>query len=243
MEAQKVPRRLKNSLNRIPLLSTFSDSDYQLLIKELKYEEVPKDRVLFQKGDPGDKLFIIDKGGVKICSYTEKGDEFIYAVLGSGDFFGEMALIDGLPRSADAITTMDSAFYVLHKRDFLNILKSNFHLVEAILQALSKRVRELNEMVIDASYTNVMERLAKRLVRMVEENESELNEKGEIVITHSQPYLASIIGTTRESINRRLRELRQKGIVSTPKKNVIVIHDFNSLKAIAGVYEIERLGI
>lgn len=230
---QTTSKNLKKSLYKIPLLSGFSDEDYQIIIKEMKYEQVPKDQVLFQKGDPGDKLYIVDKGAVKICTYTEKGDEFIYATFGPGDFFGEMALIDGLPRSADAITTMDSSLYILHKSDFDSLLKSHFKLVEAILRALSRRIRDLNEMLVDASFTPIGERLAKRLLKMVEEKGIRPDERGTITISCSQPYIASMLGTTRESVNRNLRALREKGIISTHKTS-ITIHDINALRQMAG---------
>jgi CRP-like cAMP-binding protein len=134
-----------------------------------------------------------------------------------------------MPRSADAVAMVETQLYVLNRSDFLSFLIHNEHAVRAIIQALSLRLRRTDDMVAEVCFLNVSARLAKRLTDLVA-SRHRVEEDGPTFSIHlTQRELASLIGVSRETINRELKVLRQKGIVTTAR-NTIVVHDLDRLK-------------
>lgn len=216
-------------IKQIPLFVPLSPSEQEMLASLLKRRSIRKDDFLFHKGDEGTALYIIYKGLIKIAVTTRRGDEVTLAMLTDGDFFGEMALLDDMPRSADAMALEDTQLYVLNRADFLSFLIHNEHAVRAIFQALSLRLRKTDDMVAEVCFLNVSSRLAKRLVDLVE-SRHQVDKGDERYNVHlTQRQLASLIGVSRETINKELKILRQKGIVATAR-NTITVRDLDRLK-------------
>lgn len=216
-------------IKQIPLFAPLSPSEQEMLASLLKRRSIRKDDFLFHKGDEGTALYIIYKGLIKIAVTTRRGDEVTLAMLTDGDFFGEMALLDDLPRSADAMALEDTQLYVLNRADFLSFLIHNEHAVRAIIQVLSLRLRRTDDMVAEVCFLNVSSRLAKRLVDLVE-SRHQVDKGDERYNVHlTQRQLASLIGVSRETINKELKILRQKGIVATAR-NTITVRDLDRLK-------------
>src|SRR5512138_2572633 len=126
-----------NILKKIPLFSSLSEVDQQNLTSLLRRKLLGKGEYLFRQGDEGTALYIIVQGRIKI-SLSRRLDNVTLAILCQGEFLGEMALLDELPRSADAIAMEDSQLYVLNRKDFLSFLSNNGHTVYAILNSLSR---------------------------------------------------------------------------------------------------------
>ena len=126
-------------LNKIPLFKSLSDSDLKSLSECVRLQSLKKGQTLFQKGDEGSSLYIIKQGTIKIVLPSRLGDEVIVTIFSKGDFFGEMALFDGQPRSADALSMESSKIYVLSRNDFLLFLHSNINAMKSILSQLTKR--------------------------------------------------------------------------------------------------------
>ncbi len=131
-------------LKKIPLFASLSEADLQNLTSLLRRKQLGKGELLFQQGDEGTALYIIAQGRIKI-SLSRRMDNVTLAILGQGEFLGEMALLDDLPRSADAIALEDSLLYVLNRKDFLSFLSNNGHTVYAILTSLSLRLRKTDD--------------------------------------------------------------------------------------------------
>ena len=195
----------------------------------MRRRSIRKGDFLFHRGDEGTALYVIYKGLIKIAVPSKRGDEITLAILAEGDFFGEMALLDDLPRSADAMAMEETQLYVLNRTDFLSFLIHNEHAIRTLMQALSLRLRRTDDMVAEVCFLNVSARLAKRLVDLVESRHqmSKGDEKYDVSLT--QRELASLIGVSRETINKELKILRQKGIVTT-SRNTITICDLERLK-------------
>jgi CRP/FNR family cyclic AMP-dependent transcriptional regulator len=217
-----------NVLKKIPLFASLSETDQQNLTSLLRRKHLGKGELLFQQGDEGTALYIIVQGRIKI-SLSRRMDNVTLAILGQGEFLGEMALLDDLPRSADAIALEDSQLYVLNRKDFLSFLINNGHTVYAILNSLSRRLRKTDDQVAEMCFLNLSSRLAKRLVELAETQEPEENNPNTYDLKISQQELGNILGVSRESINKELKILRDKGVVST-SRNSIHILDFESLK-------------
>ena len=216
-------------IKQIPIFALFSPHEQETLASMLRRRSIHKGDFLFHKGDEGTALYIIFKGLIKIAVSTNRGDEVTLAMLTDGDFFGEMALLDDLPRSADATALEDTQLYVLNRADFLSFLIHNEHAIRAIIQVLSLRLRRTDDMVAEVCFLNVAARLAKRLVALVESRHQADKGDQQHEVHLTQRELASLIGVSRETINKELKILRQKGIVSTARSS-ITICDLERLK-------------
>jgi len=216
-------------LKQIPLFGTFQPADHEQLAGLLRRRNLKKGDVLFRKGDEGTALYIIIKGRMKITVPSKLGDEITLAILSRGDFFGEMALLDSLPRSADATAVEETLLYVLNRSDFLSFLIHNENAVRSILYALSSRLRKTDDFLTDVCFLNISARLARRLLEMAESLLQENSHGSSMELKLTQSDLASLLGTTRETINRELKILRDRGIVST-SRNLIIIHNLELLK-------------
>jgi CRP-like cAMP-binding protein len=205
--------------------------DRELLANLLQLRLFAKHEVLFRQGAEGTALYIILEGMVRIS--VSRGPETVtLATLGPGEFLGEMSLLDGQPHSADAEAVGDVWLYCLKREDFLSFLQHNYTAVHAILYALSIRLRKTDEQLTEMCFLNLSERLAKKLVELAESQCPETTDPPEpCSITMSQHELASILGVTRESVNKGLKTLRNKGYVSTSRKT-ITIRDRDSLKSL-----------
>jgi CRP-like cAMP-binding protein len=213
----------------IPLFHTLSSEDRKRLASSIRRQSIKKGEILFRKGSEGTTLYVIIQGKIKIALPSMLGDEVVLALFSDGDFFGEMALLDGMPRSADAIALEDSELYVLNQSDFVAFLNSNTDAIQAILRSLSQRLRKTDDLLQDTCFLNVSGRFAKKLLELAEENGRKVGDEIEFDIALTQTDLAKMVGASRESINKELRTLREKGLVSV-QGNTICIHNLTRLK-------------
>ena len=218
---------LINLLKNIPLFSSLTETDREHLANLLRLKSIEKNEILFRQGDEGTALYIILQGRIKI-SVSRRLDKVTLAILGPGEFLGEMALLDGLPRSADAMAVEDSQLYALNRKDFLTFLANNENSVRAILYFLSTRLRKTDDQLAEMCFLSLSARLAKKLVEMAALQYPAGDHPPACSLVISQQELGNILGVSRESINKELRILRNKGYVST-SRNSIVIHNIESL--------------
>lgn len=215
-------------LKQIPLFESLLDSERQRLASLLQRRSLDKGETLFHKGESGSAFFIIIRGVIKIGVSNKLGDEVTLAILRNGDFFGEMALLDEQPRSADATALEDSLLYVLNREDFFPFLVQNENAVRSILRSLSMRLRRTDDLIAELSFLTISARLAKRLLELAKPLPTE-KEPPEYRVQMSQRELAALLGVTRESINKELKILKDRGIVTTAR-NAILIQDLERLK-------------
>lgn len=209
-------------LRQVPLFRSLRAEDTRRLAEFLQRRTIHKGDFLCRKGEEGNTLFMIIFGKIKIFRQSKNGDEVILAFLSSGDFCGEMALLDGLPRSADAVAVEDTACYILTRDDFFSCVANNKSAVKTILETLSRRLRKADDFLADFFFLNVGSRLAKRLVEIAENNGSQEEGGGVIRLNITQSTVASMIGATRESVNKELRLLREEGIVEISEKKIVI---------------------
>jgi CRP-like cAMP-binding protein len=188
----------------------------------------PKNSVILFEDDPGDALFVVAEGQVKVVLIGEDGREVILSVLGEGEFFGEMALIDDEPRSAHVIAMEDSTLVVLRREDFQPILEQTPAIALGLLRELSRRLRRVDEKVGSLVLLDVNGRVAQLLLDLADEAGGERITRR---LTHHT--IAQMIGSSRETVSRTMRELVDKGWIGVSRKD-IVIRDRPSLEAAAG---------
>jgi CRP-like cAMP-binding protein len=202
-------------LKQVPLLESLSDTDLSDLWSSLRTQRLHEKQALFRKGDEGTALYIIKRGKIKIVLPSRIGEEVILTIFSEGDFLGEMSLLDEKPRSADGIAMEESEVYVLNRSDFLSFLQKHKNAMKCVLSSLSERLRKTDDLLEDTSFLTVSARLAKKLLGLGREFGTTEKDTIKIGIRLTQQDLADLVGTTRESINKELRVMRGKGLVST----------------------------
>ncbi len=216
------------TLQNVPLFSQLSPADLQRVEEVARERAYPKNSVILFEDDPGDSLFVVKQGQVKVVLIGEDGREVILSVLGEGQFFGEMALLDDEPRSAHVIAMEDSTLVVLRREDFQGILLQSPALALALLRELTRRLRRADEKVGSLVLLDVNGRVARLLLDMAEE------EGGDRItrrLTHHT--IAQMIGSSRETVSRTMRELTDKGFIDVTRKDIL-LRDRAGLEAAAG---------
>lgn len=216
-------------LRQVPLFQSLSKADTEKLAAVLRRQSLKKGEALFRKGTEGTTLYIIVEGAIKIVLPSRMGSEVILAIFSEGDFFGEMALLDGRPRSADAVALGPCEVLALNRRDFLAFLKNNEEAIRSILYSLSMRLRKTDDLLEDTCFLNISGRFAKKLVELADTYGRREGDTILIDLRLSQKDMASMVGATRESINKEFRVLREKGLVSVTE-STIRIHNLERLK-------------
>ncbi|MEP7379885.1 MAG: Crp/Fnr family transcriptional regulator [Chloroflexota bacterium] len=202
-----------DALARCPLFEHASRPVLEALAQRLRRRRFRRSEVIFHQGDPGDSLHIVAAGSVKILLPSAEGDEAIIATLRPGDFFGELALLDGAPRSATATALDQAETLVLPRPNFIELLDTLPGLRDALLAGLAHELRRLTGHVEELHFLDLAGRLAMRLSRLA--SESSPGATGEIKLDwlYTQSDLAAMIGGTRQSVNRLLSELVDDGLI------------------------------
>jgi len=215
-------------LRKVPLFSELGPPELERVAEISRERAYPRNSVILFEDDPGDALYVVAQGQVKVVLIGEDGREVILSVLGEGEFFGEMALIDDEPRSAHVIAMNDSTLLVIRREDFQGILRQTPGIALALLRALSWRLRRVDEKVGSLVLLDVNGRVAQLLLELAEEAGSERITRR---LTHHT--IAQMIGSSRETVSRTMREFVEKGHIEVSRRE-IVIRDRAALEASAG---------
>lgn len=213
------------------LISTMPERALDDLVKFSTVARFEPHRDIFNKGDPGDCLYGILSGRVRIYSASPEGSEIVLNVLETGELFGEIALLDGNTRTASAAAMEHADLLHIHRDHFLPYLKANPDLTVRMLSLLCQRLRWTSSIIEDSAFLAVPARLAKRLLVLAEHYRRP--EEPDITIPMSQHDLGNMVGVGRETINKQLALWRSAGIVETGR-GAIVIRNCEALHALIG---------
>jgi CRP-like cAMP-binding protein len=220
---------LKNVLRQIPLFSSLDPSAIEGLSHAVRPKTLKPDEILFMKGDEGTAMYIVREGTIKIVLPAETGEEIIVALLKKNDFFGVMAMLDGEPRSADAVAMGPSEIFVLGRHDFLSILQSDMNALKTILCDLSRMIRKTDDLLGDVCFFNISVRLCKKLLELSETTGVRDGKDIILDIDLTQKELGDMVGATRESVNKELRVLRSEGLIDLEGSRIRLL-DVEGLK-------------
>jgi CRP/FNR family transcriptional regulator, cyclic AMP receptor protein len=215
------------TLRAIPLFAHLRDDELGRVATAVRERSYPKHSIILFEDDPGDALYVVVTGQVKVVLIGEDGREVILSVLGSGDFFGEMSLIDDEPRSAHVIAMEDARLLVLRREDFQRALEETPRIALGLLRALSGRLRRADDKIGALVLLDVFGRVARALLELSAEADSGLISRR---VTHNM--IAQMIGSTRETVSRTMRELADRGLIEVTRKG-IRIADRTALRAAA----------
>lgn len=200
-------------LRKAPIFESLSNAELAALAASLKQRVYARGVVIFHKGSPGSSLYLIASGKVRIFVLSDLGQEITLNTHGPDECFGELALLDGLPRSASAVSMDRTVCYVLQREDFLAVLETHPGMVRSILALLSGRVRHATEYAESLAFLDVQSRIAATLLALADRHGIQ---KGgiEIDLRLTQADLASYVAATRESVNKALGLLRDRGYIA-----------------------------
>ncbi len=212
------------ALGRCRLFAGLGPEALQAIARTLRVRHFRRGEVLFHEGDPGDALFIVASGAVKVVVPSEEGAEAILATLRRGDFLGELALLDGAPRSASAIALEATDALALPRDQFRALANTEPAIRDALLESMARELRRLTTHVAELHFLDLTGRLAARLARLAEEN-GERRPDGSIRLDAplTQSDLAAMIGATRQSVNKLLGEFEKEGLLRLERDSVVVV--------------------
>ena len=209
---------LHQLLAKVELFSELSPDELATVAGVATTRSVAKDTVIFHGGDVADAVYVIGSGKVKIVTTSTDGKEFILTVLGAGQVFGEMALVEEGPRSASVVTMTAVELLAIKREDFHHLLNTSPGISRSLLAILSRRLRRANSKMESLAYMDVAGRLARYLLDLARDHGQKMG-KGWIVVrrpTHSD--IAHSIGTSRETVSRLINEFEEGfGLVTKGK--------------------------
>jgi CRP/FNR family cyclic AMP-dependent transcriptional regulator len=211
------------------LISTMPERALDDLVKFSTVAHFQAHEAIVRKGDPGDCLYGILSGRVRIYSTSSEGSEILLNVMGPGELWGEIALLDGSTRTASAAAMEHVDLLRIHRNHFLPYVKANPDLLLGMLSLLCQRLRWTSSIIEDAAFLSLPARLAKRLLVLAEHYRS--SDGRSVTISLSQHELGNMVKAGREAINQQLGLWRAAGIVDTAR-GVIVIRNREALRAV-----------
>jgi CRP/FNR family transcriptional regulator, cyclic AMP receptor protein len=207
-------------LKRVPLFAQLPAEALAELAGHLRHRRFPRNGMVFSQGDPGASLCIVEAGRVKLSLTSSGGREMILDLFGPGEVFGELALLDGEPRSADALAVEPTELVMLDRADFVSALLHRPELAIDVLALLGRRLRRDAALLQEAAFLDVPTRLARTLLRLAEPSPDD----GPLSTPRlSQSDLAGLTGTTRETLNKWLGVLQDEQLISLDKGRIIIL--------------------
>ncbi len=201
-------------LASVPLFRSLGPevANFALMAREKSY---PKGSVILFEDDPGDSLFVVREGRVKVVLVADDGREVILGILGVGEHFGELALIDDQPRSAHVVAMEDSTLLVLRRDDFRRRVEQSPQVAWALLVEMSRRLRRADDKIGSLVLLDVPGRIARVILDAADEGGKDFIEKP---LTHQT--IAHVIGASRETVSRAMREFVESGWISTERRKI-----------------------
>jgi CRP/FNR family transcriptional regulator, cyclic AMP receptor protein len=213
---------LRATLAQMPLFAELDEPERQHLAGRFRARTYRKGETIFLRGDPGESFYVVESGRVKIGLASPDGKEMILSLFGPGDFFGELALLDGAPRSADAVAVEPCRLQLLQRADFRAFLMAHPEVPFRLLAALTRLLRHNAEIIEDAAFLDIPARLARVLLQLAA-SRPEGSEPLVISSRLTQANLAGLVGATRESVNRWLRFFERQGIIRAEGGQITIL--------------------
>jgi CRP-like cAMP-binding protein len=217
--------RIADFLATVPLFHEIDRMALRGFAEITREQKFAKGAMIVTEGDPGDALFVVRSGEVKVLLIGEDGREVILGVLGVGDHFGELSLIDGRPRSAHVVATQASSLLILRRADFRRQVEQQPQVAWALLMELSRRLRQADGTIGSLVLLDVPGRVAKVLLE-----HATPGEPATLVKTLTHQTIAQMIGASRETVSRAMAEFQERNYISVQRRQV-TITDRRALEA------------
>ena len=224
---------IKEFLESVNIFYSLEDQKLENIASLCKIKNYPKNSMIILEEEYGDKIFIVKEGTVKITRVNDEGKEVILALLGVGDFFGEMAILDGKSRSANALAQEKCECVTINREDFLDLLRNNYQICMNLLEEMAVRLRKSDQQIEALSLSDAEHRIGVSLLNLVED--MGIIRKGVVTISNL-PYqqdIANMAGTSRETVSRVLKMFEDRMLI-TKTGHTLKITDYKFFKRIFG---------
>jgi CRP-like cAMP-binding protein len=232
------PQAAAQALRASDMFGGLSESELLALASLLTLRRVTRRSTVFHQGDEGISLFVVERGTIYCHMITDDGRELTVAVLGPGEILGELAFLDGHPRSATATALADSELWVLSREDFYNFVRRFPEAAPPVLAALSERFRRTYDELRKRSFASTEARLAQRLVDLARVHGRPAQQGVLIGARTTQGQLAELIGRSRVTVNKTLAQFEADGLIQRVGHR-IVVRDIGGLKRLADAGALE----
>jgi CRP/FNR family transcriptional regulator, cyclic AMP receptor protein len=221
--AGELPSAVKEELIRNSVIfGGLDDESLRALVQVGRTRRIRKGTMLFQQGDEGDALYGVVDGLIRICIVGESGKELTLGLMEPGDIFGEIALLDGLPRSADAYAAEDATLLVIDRAQFTPMLERGGKIARHVIELLCERLRENTERLGEQAFLNLQARLARKLQALAVAHGRRDARGITIDVKLSQTELAQMLGVTREAVNKQLQTWTKLGVVHFDRGRITI---------------------
>jgi CRP/FNR family cyclic AMP-dependent transcriptional regulator len=207
-------------LQRVEIFQMLEDSQLRQVRTLLRRQHFRAGETIFLQGDPGDCLYIIREGYVRIYLLSADGREVTFRVYGSGEAFGEFAVLDGKPRSACAVAASNLSTMVIYRVDFLRLIERNLAVLQRVVDVLTERLRYTTLFSKSLAFLSASGRVASALVALADQASSPA---GPIKLAITQSELASYASATREWTNHALHDFAEKGLIMLERRAITVL--------------------
>lgn len=211
------------SLESVSLFAGLDVEGLRELATAVKRRAFRAGEVIFHQDDSGQVLYVIREGKVKIYITSPDGQDVSLAVFGPGDYFGELALLDGQPRSASAVAIEPAETFALQRADFIRAVMHHPRIAVQVMNVLSRRLRQTDAMIEDLLFLDVHGRVAKKLLELGELHGVRTPEGIRIELRLTQGELAAMVGASRESVNKVMGYFTDKRFISTDKHKITIM--------------------
>lgn len=212
----------QDALRATPLFARLDPAEMDGLLDLVSERRVRRDETVIRRGDPGGSLMVLVQGRLRAGSGSADGREVVMGLLEPGQVFGEVALLDGKPRSLDVTAVVDSTVLVLERRDFLPFLRAHPDLMLRLIVLLCERLRRTNLALEDATLADLPVRLGRLLLRLAEDYGTPHGQGIRLRVRMSQKDMSAQVAATRESVNRQLRQWREEGLVDAADGQLVL---------------------
>lgn len=211
-----------DELSQIPIFQKLTPPELERLRGIVKRTRFPRDTVMFFQGDPSDSLHLILSGSVKVYQTSEQGRQRILKILGPREIVGELAMLDGQPRSATVAALDDTATVSISRRDFEKFVAERPEFLWKVVESLCEKVRHVSGEMMEMSFREVPYRLLRALAQLCEQHRQASPEGTRIAIRLTSADLAGMVGTSRENVSRLLAQFQEEGLVRMERGQLVV---------------------
>jgi CRP-like cAMP-binding protein len=210
-------------VRQAPLFAALDDEAAEALRKTMTRVEVPRGETIFHEGDPGDRLYVIVEGKIKLGRASGDGRENLLAVLGPGEMFGELSLFDPGQRNATGTAVADTVLIGMGSDDLDQWLRGRPDVARHLLRALARRLRRTNEALADLVFSDVPGRVAKALLDLSERFGRPTDDGLRVAHDLTQEELAQLVGASRETVNKALADFASRGWLRLEARAVVLL--------------------
>ncbi len=208
---------------RAPMFAAIDEAAARALLRTMLRVELPRGRSVFHEGEPGDRLYVIGRGSVKLGRRSPDGRENLLSVLGPGEMFGELSLFDPGPRTATATAVNDAVLFELTHDELISWLELHPPVAKHLLEALAHRLRRTNEALGDLVFADVPGRVAKALLDLSTRFGEQVEDGLRVAHGLTQEELAQLVGASRETVNKALADFTGRGWLRREGRAVVLL--------------------